>query len=74
LRRSSKQLWFPRNPVATDLHLPLGLGNIDWPWVVKALKNAGYDGRITLEVFSDDPDHLTISREKMRQWWDVTEP
>jgi sugar phosphate isomerase/epimerase len=54
-----------------DLHLPLGVGNISWPWVVKILKNAGYDAGITLEVFGDDPDYLSISREKLRMLWDT---
>ncbi|MEN6521020.1 MAG: sugar phosphate isomerase/epimerase family protein [Armatimonadota bacterium] len=57
-----------------DLHLPLGVGNINWAWVVKILKNAGYDDRITIEVFGDDPDYLTISREKLRTLWDTIQP
>jgi sugar phosphate isomerase/epimerase len=57
-----------------DLHLPLGVGNINWSWVVKILKNAGYDGGITIEVFSDDPDYLLMSRDKLRRLWDTVEP
>lgn len=57
-----------------DLHLPLGVGNINWPWVVTVLKHAGYDGSITLEVFGDDPDYLTISRDKLRMLWDSITP
>ena len=34
-----------------DLHLGLGMGNIDWPRVVKALKTAGYNKTVTFEVF-----------------------
>lgn len=57
-----------------DLHLPLGVGNINWSWVVKILKNAGYDGTITMEVFGDDPDYLTMSRDKLRTLWNTVEP
>mgnify|MGYP005848497959 CR=1 FL=1 len=52
-----------------DLHLPLGAGQIDWPWVVGLLNRHGYDGTITLEVFSPDPEYLTISGAKFRRLW-----
>src|ERR671920_852503 len=35
-----------------DLHLPLGAGEIDVPAAVRALKRCGFDGTITLEVFT----------------------
>lgn len=57
-----------------DLHLPLGVGDINWAWVVKILKKAGYDGGITLEVFADDPDYLLMSKTKLRKLWDEIEP
>jgi len=57
-----------------DLHLPLGVGDINWAWIVKLLKNAGYDGSITIEVFGDDPDYLLMSRDKLRHLWDTVEP
>lgn len=53
-----------------DLHLPLGVGTIDWRWAVGLLKQHGYDGTITLEVFSPDADYLALSRRKLRQLWD----
>lgn len=53
-----------------DLHLPLGVGKIDWSWVVHILKRVGYDETITLEVFAEDRSFLAISREKVRQLWD----
>ncbi|SRR5579883_2198192 len=53
-----------------DLHLPLGAGTIDWRWVVTVLKRFGYDGTITLEVFSPDSDYLAMSRRKLRRLWD----
>jgi sugar phosphate isomerase/epimerase len=57
-----------------DLHLPLGVGNINWAWIVKLLKNVGFDAGITIEVFGDDPDYLLISRDKLRKLWDTVEP
>lgn len=48
-----------------DEHLPIGTGSIDFLRVVKKLRAVGYDGTITLEVFSRDRDYLRISREKL---------
>ncbi|MBI5572745.1 MAG: sugar phosphate isomerase/epimerase [Desulfomonile tiedjei] len=48
-----------------DNHLPIGGGSIDFPRIIKALKNIGYDGTMTLEVFSRDKDYLRISRDKI---------
>jgi len=56
-----------------DLHLPLGVGNINWSWIVKLLKNVGYDGGITIEVFGDDPDYLLMSRDKLKKLWETVE-
>jgi sugar phosphate isomerase/epimerase len=53
-----------------DLHLPLGVGKIDWSWVVHILKRVGYDGTITLEVFCADRSFLCTSRDKVRRLWD----
>ena len=53
-----------------DLHLPLGVGNIDFPHELAAVKACGYDGTITLEVFADDRAYLTHSRDVLRQIWD----
>ena len=52
-----------------DLHLPLGVGKIDWRWIVHILKRVGYDGTITLEVFSRDREYLWRSRDKLLQLW-----
>ena len=52
-----------------DLHLPLGTGDIDTPWAVQALKKCGYDGTITLEVFSKDRHYLLYSRDVLRRIW-----
>jgi sugar phosphate isomerase/epimerase len=53
-----------------DLHLPLGSGNLDLPHQVQLLRAAGYDGTITLEVFSEDKHYLAYSRDVLRQLWD----
>ena len=53
-----------------DLHLPLGVGKIDWEWIVHILKRVGYDSTITLEVFAHDREYLRISRDKLRKLWD----
>ncbi len=52
-----------------DLHLPLGVGNIDWKWIVHILKRVGYDGTITLEVFAPDREYLVFSRDKLKRLW-----
>ncbi len=52
-----------------DLHLPLGTGTVDLPATVKALQRCGYDGTITLEVFTPDRRHLMYSRDLLRQTW-----
>lgn len=53
-----------------DLHLPLGAGKIDWPWIVHILKRVKYDGTITLEVFTEDLDYLLLSRDKLVKLWE----
>jgi sugar phosphate isomerase/epimerase len=52
-----------------DLHLPLGVGKIDWRWIVHILKRVNYDDTITLEVFAHDREYLVISRDKLRKLW-----
>jgi sugar phosphate isomerase/epimerase len=53
-----------------DLHMPLGAGNLDLSGVVKELKSLGYDGTITLEVFTPDRHYLGYSRDVLRRLWD----
>lgn len=55
---------------SADLHLPLGAGTLDVERCVKALKRCGYDGTITLEVFSQDRAYVAHSREVLRRLWD----
>jgi len=52
-----------------DLHLPLGTGTVDVDRHVAALRQCGYDGTITLEVFTPDRRHLTYSRDVLRAAW-----
>jgi len=53
-----------------DLHLPLGAGTVPWKKIIPRLKRSGYDGTITLEVFSPDRRYLLFSREKLRELWE----
>jgi sugar phosphate isomerase/epimerase len=55
---------------SADLHLPLGAGNLDARQQICALQAAGYDGTITLEVFTSDRQHLVYSRDVLRRLWD----
>jgi sugar phosphate isomerase/epimerase len=54
---------------AEDLHLPLGAGLIDWRGAIRTLKEAGWDGTVTLEVFSREREHLRTSRRLWLEWW-----
>ena len=54
---------------AEDLHLPLGAGTIDWGGVASMLKDAGWDGTVTLEVFSREREYLRMSRKLWLNWW-----
>jgi sugar phosphate isomerase/epimerase len=53
-----------------DLHLPLGAGTLDVKGALSALKRCGYDGTITLEVFSPDRHYLRYSRDILLRYWD----
>ena len=57
-----------------DLHLPLGCGNIDVRHQIQSLRATGYDGTITLEVFSEDKHYLAHSRDVLRQIWNEAAP
>ena len=43
----------------------------DWPAKIAKLKATGYDGTITLEVFSPQREHLLLSRDLLRKWWEA---
>ncbi len=53
-----------------DLHLALGAGTLPLAQQVRCLKQSGYDGTITLEVFSADRHYLEYSRDILRALWD----
>lgn len=53
-----------------DLHLALGMGDIDIRRHVRELRGAGYDAAITLEVFARDRHYLGYSRDVLRRLWD----
>lgn len=54
---------------AADLHLPLGTGTVDLRGAVRQLQRVGYDGTITLEVFTPDPHYLAYSRDLLQRVW-----
>jgi sugar phosphate isomerase/epimerase len=54
---------------AADLHLPLGTGTVDVRRAIRLLQRVGYDGTITLEVFTPDPHHLSYSRDLLQRMW-----
>ena len=61
------------NDGTADQHLPLGSSprsTTDWPQHIRTLKATGYDGTITLEVFSPQKEYLLLSRDLLRSWWD----
>ena len=53
-----------------DLHLALGMGQIDSAHHLRKLRASGYDETITLEVFSADKHYLAYSRDRLRELWD----
>lgn len=55
---------------SADLHLPLGAGNVDVRRYIQKLQDEGYDGTITLEVFTSDQQLLAYSKEVLRSLWD----
>jgi sugar phosphate isomerase/epimerase len=58
------------NGGTADLHLPLGAGSIEVAHYVHMLQATGYDGTITLEVFTPDRHYLAYSRDVLRKIWD----
>jgi sugar phosphate isomerase/epimerase len=54
-----------------DLHLALGMGNLDVPLYIRELRESGYDGTITLEVFATDRHFLAYSRDRLRDFWNA---
>jgi sugar phosphate isomerase/epimerase len=52
-----------------DLHLALGMGDMDIVTLVRTLRANGYDQTITLEVFAADRHYLAYSRDQLRRMW-----
>jgi sugar phosphate isomerase/epimerase len=53
-----------------DLHLALGMGDVDVAGSVRVLRECGYDQTITLEVFARDRHFLGYSRDRLRAIWE----
>src|SRR5436190_2122918 len=53
---------------AGDEHLPFGQGTIDLERDVTALRESGYEGYATLEIFKGIPDDKKACLRKMRRW------
>lgn len=53
-----------------DLHLAIGMGQIDFAKHVGELRGCGYDQTITLEVFARDRHYLDHSRRQLRAYWE----
>jgi len=51
-----------------DEHLPLGKGTIDLERDARAIVATGYDGRVTLELFTGTLDDKKASLRKARRW------
>ncbi len=58
---------FGGNGEKFDLHLPIGLGNIDFQKIFSKLKEINYSGNITMEVYSPDLNYRKISLKKLEQ-------
>jgi sugar phosphate isomerase/epimerase len=54
---------------SADLHLPLGAGDLNLRWALAELIKVGFDGTVTLEVFTPDRHFLTYSRDVLKQTW-----
>lgn len=48
-----------------DLHLPLGVGGVDWWGALREALKLGFDGTVTLEIHAEDRDYVLLSREKV---------
>jgi len=59
------------NKRVNDDHLPLGVGNIDWTEQLGLLKRSGYDGTITLEIFTPERSYLIENAARLRKLWNT---
>lgn len=51
-----------------DNHLGVGQGTIDFKKLVRQITEAGFDGTITFEVFSENSADLVDSRDQIASW------
>lgn len=49
-----------------DLHLPIGVGTIDFHSIFHTLKKIGYSGVVTLEIGSHGIDYQKVSLERVK--------
>jgi sugar phosphate isomerase/epimerase len=57
------------NKRTSDDHLPMGVGSIDWAEQIGLLQASGYDGTITLEIFTPDRSYLLENAARLRSLW-----
>jgi sugar phosphate isomerase/epimerase len=57
------------NKRTSDDHLPMGVGTIDWREQISLLQASGYDGTITLEIFTPDRSYLLENAARLRALW-----
>ena len=62
------------NDGRSDLHLPLGSirNGVDWQEIIGLLKGHGYNGTVTLEIFSPVTEYLITSRNRLQALWEET--
>jgi sugar phosphate isomerase/epimerase len=53
-----------------DLHLPLGVGSVDWLEITRVLRGAGYEGTVTIEIFARAAVHIETSVRLWHEWWE----
>ncbi|MFP4006174.1 MAG: sugar phosphate isomerase/epimerase family protein [Candidatus Hadarchaeia archaeon] len=51
-----------------DEHLPLGYGFIDLGLILRGLQNMGWNGSLSIELFTESFEYLRISRSKVGKW------
>lgn len=49
----------------SDVHMPIGSGNINWPIVLKALKEIDYDRTMTLEMHTPEREFIKSGTERL---------
>lgn len=49
-----------------DQHLPIGVGNINWQFILQTLMEYKYNRTITLEVHAPDLSYLVFTRDKVK--------